>query len=109
MPPLPKTGPETLARYERVVEPFVDRGAKKGQMFGMPIVKERDKVFSGMFGDAMTFKVGEEGAASALRLKGIEPFEPMAGRSMKGWVLAPLEHAKRWPALAEQAWTYLSG
>jgi len=33
-----------LARYERVVGPFLERGAKKGQMFGMPIVKVRDKV-----------------------------------------------------------------
>ena len=108
MPKLPPTGPETLARYERVVGPFLERGAKKGTMFGMPIVKVRGKVFAGTFGDAMTFKLGEEGSAEALRLKGVEPFEPTAGRTMRGWVLVPLEHPKRWPALTEQAWTFMS-
>ena len=108
MPKLPPTGPETLARYERVVGPFLERGAKKGTMFGMPIVKVRGKVFAGTFGDAMTFKLGEEGSAKALRLKGVEPFEPTAGRTMRGWVLVPLEHPKRWPALTEQAWTFMS-
>jgi len=108
MSKLPRTGPDALARYERVVEPYVERGARKGSMFGMPVVKVRDKVFAGTFGDAMTFKLGEEGAARALRLKGVEPFEPMAGRVMKGWVLVPLEHATRWRALAEQAWAFMS-
>lgn len=105
---MPRTGADALARYERVVEPFLDRGAKKGSMFGMPIVKVRDKVFAGTYGDAMTFKLGEDGTVKALRLKGVEAFEPMAGRAMKGWVLVPLEHAKRWPALAEQAWTFMT-
>ena len=109
MSKLPPTGPEALARYERVVEPFLERGAKKGKMFGMPVAKIGDKVFAGTFGDAMTFKLGDEGAAKALKLKGVEPFEPMAGRAMGGWVLVPLENARRWPALAEQAWTFMSG
>jgi hypothetical protein len=108
MPKLPPTGPDAIARYERVVEPFLGRGATKGKMFGMPIVKARDKVFAGTYGDAMTFKLGEDGTVKALRLKGVEAFEPMAGRAMKGWVLVPLGHAKRWPALAEQAWTFMT-
>lgn len=108
MPKLPPTGPEAPDRYEHVVAPFLERGARTGKMFGMPIAKIGDKVFVGTFGDAMTFKLGEDGAAMALKLKGVEPFEPMVGRVMKGWVLVPLEHAKRWPILAERAWAYLS-
>jgi hypothetical protein len=56
----------------------------------------------------MTFKLAPDDVAAALKLKGVEPFEPMPGRAMKGWVMVPLEHSKRWPALAEQAWTFLS-
>ena len=46
MPKLPPTGCEALARYERAVEPLLERGAARGTMFGMPVVKVRDKVFA---------------------------------------------------------------
>jgi hypothetical protein len=105
---MPKVGDETKKRYEKVADTFVERGAKRSQMFGMPVLKIRDKVFAGTYGDAMTFKLGPDDVASALKLKGVEPFEPMPGRAMKGWVMVPLEHSKRWPDLAEKAWTFLS-
>ncbi len=105
---MPKIGDDTRARFNYLAETFVERGAKRSQMFGMPVLKVRDKVFAGTFGDAMTFKLSPEEMAKALKLKGVEPFEPMPGRSMKGWVLVPLADAKRWPALAEQAWEFLS-
>jgi hypothetical protein len=105
---MPRPGDEATSRYERVAEPFVERGAKRSQMFGMPVLKIGDKVFAGTFGDAMTFKLAPEDLAQALKLKGVEPFEPMPGRAMRGWVLVPLSHAKRWPDLAERAWRNLS-
>jgi hypothetical protein len=105
---MPKIGEETRAQFDRVAESFVERGAKRSKMFGMPVLKIRDKVFAGTYGDAMTFKLAPDDVAAALKLKGVEPFEPMPGRAMKGWVMVPLEHSKRWPNLAEQAWTFLS-
>jgi hypothetical protein len=77
-------------------------------MFGMPVLKAGDKVFAGTFGDAMTFKLGPEDLAKALKSKGVEPFEPMEGRAMKAWVLVPLPASKRWLGLAEQAWAYVA-
>jgi hypothetical protein len=65
-------------------------------------------VFAGIFGDAMTFKLGPEDLGAALKAKGVEPFEPMKGRTMKEWVLVPVAQAKRWPELAERAWRYLA-
>ena len=105
---MPKIGEETRAHFDRVAGSFVERGAKRSQMFGMPVLKIRDKVFAGTYGDAMTFKLAPDEVAAALKLKGVEPFEPMPGRAMKGWVMVPLEHSKRWPDLAEKAWTFLS-
>src|SRR5438093_9899451 len=105
---MPKMGEETRAQFDRVAENFVERGAKRSQMFGMPVLKIRDKVFAGTFGDAMTFKLAPQDLAQALKLKGVEPFEPMPRRAMRGWVLVPLSHAKRWPDLAEKAWRNLS-
>jgi hypothetical protein len=105
---MPKAGPQTVAAYERVAEAFLDRGAKKGWMFGMPVLKAEDKVFAGTFGDAMTFKLGPEDLANALKTRGVEPFEPMKGRAMKEWVLVPLASKAKWVSLAEQAWNYVA-
>ena len=108
MPKLPKTGAETLERYDALAEDFVARGAKRSQMFGMPVLKKGDKVFCGTFGDAMTFKLGSpEEVESAMKRKGVEAFEPMKGRAMKAWVLVPLEHYRAWKKLAEQAFEQL--
>ena len=45
--------------------------------------------------------------ATALKRKGVERFEPMAGRAMKAWVLVPVEHSRAWAKLAEQAFAAL--
>jgi hypothetical protein len=107
-PTMPEAGPKTVARFDRLAETFVARGATRSQMFGMPVLKAGDKVFAGTFGDAMTFKLGPDDLERARGLTGVEPFEPMRGRPMKEWVLVPLAHAKRWSDLAERAFTYLS-
>jgi len=101
VPKLPKVGPETMKRYDALAEEFVDRGAKKSQMFGMPVLKKGDKVFCGTFGDAMTFKLGSpEEAAAAMERTGVEAFE--------AWVLVPAEHSRAWKKLAEQAFERLA-
>jgi len=108
MPKLPRVGAETMERYDVLAEDFVARGAKKSQMFGMPVLKKGDKVFCGTFGDAMTFKLGSpEEAEAARKRKGVEAFEPMPGRAMKAWVLVPVEHSRAWAKLAEQAFERL--
>lgn len=104
---IPKPGGETTKRFDRLAETFVERGARRGQMFGMPVLKVGDKVFAGTYGDAMTFKLGPEDLERALKAEGVEPFEPM-GRRMKEWALVPVEHSRRWSKLAAQAFAYLS-
>jgi hypothetical protein len=99
---LPRPGEDTTRRFDRLAARFVDRGAERGQMFGMPVLKLRGKVFAGTYGDAMTFKLGPEDRERALGAPGVEPFEPM-GRRMKEWVLVSVEHARSWSRLAEQA------
>jgi hypothetical protein len=107
-PKMPTAGPKTVARFEALAEGFVVRGAKRSQMFGMPVLKAGDRVFVGTFGDAMTFKLGPDDLEKARSLAGVEAFEPMKGRPMKEWVLVPLAQAKRWSNLAERAFDYLS-
>jgi hypothetical protein len=107
-PTMPKAGPTTAQRFDELAETFVERGATRSQMFGMPVLKAGDKVFAGTFGDAMTFKLGPEDLEKARAQAGLEAFEPMKGRPMKEWVLVPLAQAKRWSDLAERAFEYLS-
>lgn len=104
---MPRPGGDTTLRFDRLAERFVARGATRGQMFGMPVLKVRDKVFAGTFGDAMTFKLAPEDLERALKATGVEPFEPMRGRRMKEWVLVPVGHSRSWSRLAEQAFSYL--
>lgn len=96
-----------MKRFDALAEAFEAKGATRSQMFGMPVLKVRDRVFAGTFGDAMTFKLGPDDLAAAKKLKGVEPFEPMPGRAMKEWVLVPLAHARRWSDLAERAFSSL--
>jgi hypothetical protein len=105
---LPKPGGDTTRRFDRLAESFVDRGVVRSQMFGMPVLKVRGKVFAGTFGDAMTFKLGPGDLEKALKARGVEPFEPMKGRAMREWVLVPVEHSRSWSRLAEQAFAYLA-
>ena len=97
-PKMPEAGPETVRRFDELAEAFVARGAKRSQMFGMPVLKAGGKVFAGTFGDL----------EKARKQTGVEPFEPVKGRAMKEWVLVPLGHAKRWSDLAERAFSYVS-
>ena len=105
---MPKPGKKTLERFEALAENFAARGAKRSQMFGMPVLKAGDKVFAGIYGEAITFTLGPEDLAAARERAGVEPFEPMPGRAMKEWVLVPVSHAKLWAGLAEQAFRYLA-
>ena len=106
-PKMPKPGATTMKRFDALVETFTPRGATRSQMFGMPVLKKGDKVFAGTFGDAMTFKLGPDDHAKALKRHGVRPFEPMPGRAMKAWVLVPVADARAWRALAEQAFVAL--
>ena len=105
---MPQPSPETSARFDRVAESLMKASpATRGQMFGMPVLKIGTKVFAGVWGDAMNFKLGEKERAAALRLEGATSFDPGMGRPMKEWVLVPAEHAARWSRLAKQALAFV--
>src|SRR5215510_14403843 len=98
-PKMPTAGSKTVERFEELSEAFVARGAKRSQMFGMPVLKAGDKVFAGTFGDALTFKLGPQDLEKARKQAGVDAFEPMKSLPMKEWVLVPFSHAMKWPDL----------
>jgi hypothetical protein len=91
---------ESLAAEDPLVGP--------GKTFGMPCLKTGKKVFAGLQGDAMVFKLGGAQHGRALTLDGAHLFDPMGGRPMKEWVQVPIAHSDAWRSLAAEALHYVS-
>jgi hypothetical protein len=73
-------------------------------MFGMPTLKLNGKAIGGLWGDAMTFKLAPDAVAAALRLEGVQQFDPSGlGRPMKAWVVVPLAQSGELELLAHLA------
>jgi TfoX/Sxy family transcriptional regulator of competence genes len=80
-----KKSPDWLVeRFTAVVPP----GIEKRQMFGYPAAFVQGNMAFGLFEDHLVMRVGEPDLLD-LRNQGATPFEPMAGRPMKGWVTVP--------------------
>ena len=99
-------------RYAELADDLIARNpdVELTKMMGMPALKVKGKLFAGVWGDAMNFKLTGAQHAAALKLKGAELFDPSGvGRAMKEWVVVPLAHAKRWQEFAEAARGYVTG
>jgi hypothetical protein len=81
--------------------------ATLSKMFGMPCLKIGSKAFAGYVENSMVFKLSGAPHARALALAGAHLFDPGMGRSMKEWVVVPLEHASSWPELGRDALEYV--
>jgi len=94
----------TQRRYDEIAADLAGAGVKASSMFGMPTLKLNGKAIGGLWGDAMTFKLAPDAVADALRLAGVQHFDPSGlGRPMKAWVVVPLEHSGDWERLARLA------
>jgi hypothetical protein len=93
------------SRFDAVVEELKSELDIVGaSMFGMPSIKRRGgKVFAGLYGDDMVFKLRGDAHATALALDGAHVFEPMAGRPMSAWVQVPPTHETQWAEIARKA------
>jgi hypothetical protein len=74
--------------FDRLAESQLGEvGVSEGKMFGMRVLKIGTKVFAGEWENGLTFKL-PRGRVEELKADGTgEPFEPMAGRAMKEWIL----------------------
>lgn len=61
--------------------------AERRKMMGFPSATIDGKMFAGLFNDKMILRLSESDAAM---MPGAKPFEPMPGRAMTGWVVAPM-------------------
>ncbi|HEY5503069.1 MAG TPA: TfoX/Sxy family protein [Candidatus Anoxymicrobiaceae bacterium] len=76
-------------QIKEVLDSFLldDPEVEPGKAFGMPAYYVNGKMFAGVFGDGATIKVPAETAAELLERDGVDEFQPMAGRTMKNWVI----------------------
>jgi TfoX/Sxy family transcriptional regulator of competence genes len=64
-------------------------GAEPRKMFGYSCVFAKGNMFAGLHEAGMVLRLSEDQRAEFLRLKGAELFEPMPGRVMREYVVAP--------------------
>jgi hypothetical protein len=101
---------DTQRRYDEIAAALEGAGVKASTMFGMPTLKMNGKAMGGLWGDAMTFKLAPDALAEALRLDGVQLFDPSGmGRPMKAWVVVPLSQAAEWDRLAQLALAAIDG
>jgi hypothetical protein len=83
---------------------------KRSKMFGAHCLTVNGKAFAALSTKGgMTFKLVGDDHARALALPGASLFDPSGmGRPMKEWVLVPASQSAHWPALADQARTYVA-
>ena len=76
------------------------------KMFGQPAAFVNGNLFFGVFGADLFVRLSATGEANARKIEGSRPFEPMAGRPMRGYVILPESVwsrppvARRWVARA---------
>jgi len=78
-------------------------GVVEGQMFGMPVLKVGGKVFAGDWHGELVVKLARERVEQLIAGGTGAPFAPMAGRTMKEWVLVQDD------GLAQEALDFVRG
>ena len=87
MPPFTKSPPELVARFDEAATSFPE--AQRRKMFGYPALFVGGNLVTGLFADSWMIRLPDADRAELLALPGAGPFEPMAGRPMKGYATLP--------------------
>jgi hypothetical protein len=69
-------------------------------MFGYPAAFANGNMVCGLFQDSVVVRLGKEGAATVIAQGRAQPFTPMPGRAMTGYVLVPAADASDTESLA---------
>jgi TfoX/Sxy family transcriptional regulator of competence genes len=89
MPPLEKSPPELIARFDAVAERHPN--AERRKMFGYPALFVGGNLVTGLFAHSWMIRLPEPDLAELLALPGASPFSPKAGRPMKAYAILPVD------------------
>jgi hypothetical protein len=107
MPKLTKSSPAMVARFDEVAARHP--AGQRRQMFGYPALFVGGNFATGLFEESWVVRLAPGDAAELFAMPGGRPFEPMAGRAMKGWGLLPpdvVEDDERLDAWVERAFAF---
>ena len=91
--------------FDSVANRFLgEPGVSEGQMFGMPVLKVGGKVFAGLWEAQLVVKLPAERVQALIASGRGSAFAPMAGRTMKEWLLVGADEE-----LAAEALAFVSG
>jgi hypothetical protein len=97
---LPKLSPEPTRLFERLVAG--DERLRVRKVFGNPTAFANGNMCFGVFGSDVFLRLNEGDQELAMSIPGVRPFEPMAGRPMRGYLILPpavlsdARRARRW-------------
>src|SRR5581483_3936890 len=82
-----KSPPDLIERFHAALpdDPHVQRR----QMFGYPAAFVGGNHFAGTFQSSIVVRLDDQGCRELLALPGAEPFAPLPGRTMRGYVVLP--------------------
>ncbi|HEX7347497.1 MAG TPA: TfoX/Sxy family protein [Candidatus Limnocylindrales bacterium] len=87
MPTFEKSSPELIARFDAAAARFPE--AERRKMFGYPALFVSGNLVTGLFARTWMIRLPDDDRAALLELPGAAPFEPMPGRTMKGYATLP--------------------
>jgi TfoX/Sxy family transcriptional regulator of competence genes len=86
--------PELIALFHAVLPD--DTRIERRKMFGYDAAFMNGNLFGGIFETSLTIRLGDAERAKLLAMPGAAPFEPVAGKVMKEYVVLPAAmHADR--------------
>ena len=92
-------------RWQDLVEQSVHDDVTQGTMFGSKGLRTGRKYFAVWWHEQLVTKLPPERLQELVSAGRAEPFEPMAGRPMNGWVI--VDPSADWPSLVEEARAYV--
>jgi hypothetical protein len=107
---MPAPDPKALKAYEAIADELVaSTPTQRTKMMGMPSLKANGKMFAGLWGKELVFKLGEPAHREAMAIKGAHLFDPSGqNRPMKEWVAVPVVQSRRWSEFARAAYGYVA-
>jgi TfoX/Sxy family transcriptional regulator of competence genes len=92
-------------RWQDLVEQSVRGDVTQGTMFGSKGLRTGKKYFAVWWHEQLVTKLPPDRLQELVSSGRAEPFEPMAGRPMNGWVI--VDPSTDWPSLVEEAREYV--
>jgi TfoX/Sxy family transcriptional regulator of competence genes len=84
-----KSPPDLIERFSKALPVRPDLVRKP--MFGYPAAFVNGNMACGLFRDSVVVRLGKEASANVVAAGKAQPFVPMPGRSMGGYVLVPAD------------------